>query len=118
MITYSFSELNAYETTSSSMGRRAIAATPLGEVGVWCRLKEWEEFKTRGNCWFCLDKGEEYFRLQFLRHFNLHSLADQSCVSHFALGAMSLSNPFCLVAEVTAPIQQLFSHLIPTTIPP
>jgi hypothetical protein len=43
----------------------------LGEVGVWCRLKEWEEFKTRGNCWFCLDKGEEYFRLQFLRQFNL-----------------------------------------------
>ncbi|CAK7327043.1 unnamed protein product [Dovyalis caffra] len=57
------------------------------------------------NCVVCLDKGELKANTIASQRTFLHSLAGQSCISHFALGAMSLSNPFSLVAEeATTPI--------------
>jgi hypothetical protein len=51
----------------------------------------------------CLDKGEVLKAKTVASQDTF--LNPQSCISHFALGAMSLSNPFSLVAEeATSPI--------------
>jgi hypothetical protein len=88
------------------MERGGIAATPFGEVGVsHLQVRERREKKQdrRTVYMVCLDKGEVLKAKTVASQDTF--LNPQSCISHFALGAMSFSNPFSLVAEeATSPI--------------